>query len=808
MALRLLPLRAQSGRPAGVSERRSPVGSVGWRQRLRLQTTRSRLAAGAFVAYLAIYALWQLIHFGPADQQQLLSNVFFFPIDAAAILACWQASRRSLASPRLRRSWQVLAVAVSCQFLGDLVYTAYELAGASAYPSVADAFYLSFYPFVLVALLRLPVARLHAGARMRMWVDLALTSLGGAAAFSYVVLGPTALADNGNTLQSIFTVAYPVGDLVLLVGLAALLLRGSAPSARRSLSLITTGLAFFVTADLIYGYQTLHAGYVDGSWLDALWFSAIVLFAVAGLAQGPVDGPELIAPSRERISWLPYAAVAGGFGLLIFANRHDHLFPSLLMALVAITLAGLVSIRQFLTQRDALRAQARIAFQAVHDGLTLLPNRTLLLERLAQVLDRRKRLGTHVAVLLLDVDDFKLINDTLGHAAGDELLVALATRLTAVTRAGETVGRLGGDEFCLVAEGEFADGQESALAERVLAVFAEPFTIHDQHRTLSGSVGIALSNGGATRPEDLVRDADTAMYRAKESGKNRHDLFDDDLRSELLRHVALSEALGRTLQAGRLTLEFQPICVQPIVDASDGSVLAVEALARWTEDTFGSVPPAEFIPLAEKNGLIVPLGRAVLDQACAELARRRAIDPTDLPLGIFVNCSPRELHEPDYCAVVLETLAAHDLQPGDLAIELTERVFIDEHDRQTGASLDELTASGVRLVLDDFGTGYSALASLKRFPLAALKIDRFFIQSIERTHDEAPVTRSIVALGQALGMLVIAEGVESEFQLSFLRSIGCEAVQGYLTGRPEPAGGQAGATSFGKARAQAERLFA
>jgi EAL domain-containing protein (putative c-di-GMP-specific phosphodiesterase class I) len=272
------------------------------------------------------------------------------------------------------------------------------------------------------------------------------------------------------------------------------------------------------------------------------------------------------------------------------------------------------------------------------------------------------------------------------------------------------------------------------------------------------------------------------MYRAKSSGKGGYDIFDGQLRAELVRHVELRNALEHALRDGMLDLHYQPI-----VDTASGRKLAVEALCRWHDSRFGEVGPDEFVQLAERSGLIVPLGRTVLNKAIGQLAAWRSADPTVLPLGIFVNVSAGELRRPDYCPFVLDLLRRHGLQARDLAVELTERTLIDDDEPASVATLEALAAAGVRLVLDDFGSGYSALASLKRFPLSALKLDRLFTAAIGSDQSEAPITRAVVALGAALGLLVIAEGVETPAQLAFLHSLGCPAVQGYLLGRPQPA---------------------
>jgi diguanylate cyclase (GGDEF)-like protein/PAS domain S-box-containing protein len=428
------------------------------------------------------------------------------------------------------------------------------------------------------------------------------------------------------------------------------------------------------------------------------------------------------------------------------------------------------------TERHLL--ETRLRHQALHDSLTGLPNRALLSDRIAQALARGERNHAGVAVLLLDVDDFKIVNDTLGHAAGDALLVELAHRVQALLRESETIARLGGDEFAVVAEGVNSERGLTIVSERVLTAFSKPFALSGSKRHLTGSVGVALAEPGSDA-ESLLRDADTAMYRAKTGGGGAIQLFGAELRQELLHTFELSRALGDVLRHDGLEVHYQPI-----VNLAGGNLLALEALVRWPDDHGGFHDTESFVHVAEETGLINPLGRFVLTQAAEQAAAWRKLRPDAVPLGVFVNVSPRELSERHFVRFLTETLNARGLSAADIALELTERAFIEDTNKVLIANLEELTTAGVRLVLDDFGTKYSALQSLKRFPLAALKLDRVFIGAIAAPGDEAPVTTAVVGLGRALGLTVIAEGVETALQLDYLRALDCDAVQGYLLGRP------------------------
>lgn len=427
------------------------------------------------------------------------------------------------------------------------------------------------------------------------------------------------------------------------------------------------------------------------------------------------------------------------------------------------------------------RLQEQLAHQAFHDPLTGLPNRALLLDRLSNALARAGRTGGPVAVILLDLDDFKLVNDSLGHESGDRLLRQVAGRLPQALRGGDTAARLGGDEFAFVFDRLGDEREVVAVAERILAELQAPFDLGATTQEVTASLGIVVAHPGEA-PSTILRNADMAMYSAKASNKGGFEIFDDGMRRRLLRELELKNALAEAIRTEQLQVHYQPI-----VALDTGRVLAFEALARWRHPKLGWIQPNEFIPVAEANGLIAPLGRIVLAQAARQAALWDRRHPGALPLGVFVNVSPAELATPGYATGLRATLTELHLPPARLGIEVTERTFLDDHDDDIAQNLAQLTAMGVRLSLDDFGTGYASLASLNRFPFATVKIDRYFLRTIGDTADAAPFSNAIVRLGNALGLTVIAEGVETAVQADYLRSVGCHAAQGYLYGRPQPA---------------------
>jgi diguanylate cyclase (GGDEF)-like protein/PAS domain S-box-containing protein len=433
---------------------------------------------------------------------------------------------------------------------------------------------------------------------------------------------------------------------------------------------------------------------------------------------------------------------------------------------------------------DRKRAERALAHQALHDHLTGLPNRVLLNDRLALALARCGRSECFVAVVFLDLDRFKVVNDSLGHEAGDRVLCAVSARLQNVLRPADTLARFGGDEFVVVCDEIAGPAEATRIARRVLDALADPVDVGDESVPVGASVGVALAREPAeTTAEGLLRDADAAMYRAKERGRGRIELFDEGMRSRLVTRLGEERRLRLAVARDELDLHFQPV-----IDLPGGEVVAVEALVRWRHPERGLVLPAEFIPLAEESGIIAELGQWVLEEGCRQAGGwARALGP-DRSLEVAINLSTRQLGEPDLSKRVSALLDRHRLRPGGVALclEITES-FLLEDPVATGTVLDELRALGVRLSIDDFGTGYSSLAYLRRFPLDTLKIDRTFVRGLGSDPDSRSIASAIVELAHALGLEVVAEGVEEHQQLDVLVELGCDRAQGYLFGRPVPA---------------------
>ncbi len=444
------------------------------------------------------------------------------------------------------------------------------------------------------------------------------------------------------------------------------------------------------------------------------------------------------------------------------------------------TVEGLVLTTRDVTHRVALEEQ--LVHRAFHDGLTGLANRALFTNRVEQALLRASRDAQRTAVLFLDLDDFKEINDSLGHAAGDSLLTQGADRLRACLRAGDTAARLGGDEFAVLLEGCHDDGEEAMhVAERISNAFARPFVLEDREAFATASVGIAISSG-TENGDDLLRNADLAMYLAKKRGKARVERFANHMHEEVVERLDLLADLRYAIERDELQLEYQPI-----VDLATRSVSGLETLVRWDHPRRGRIPPADFIPIAEQSGLIVPIGRWVMLHACAHARHWSRSLPDMPPVTVTVNLSARQLGDEHLIDDVANALRVAGLQRDQLVLELTESTLLANSEETVGI-LTALKRLGVRLAIDDFGTGYSSLSYLHRFPVDVLKIDKSFVEGVAGGPGASALASAVIALGNSLGLRTVAEGIESEAQYAVLSSLGCKFGQGYLFSHPLPPG--------------------
>ena len=509
-------------------------------------------------------------------------------------------------------------------------------------------------------------------------------------------------------------------------------------------------LAYFVPSDL-----TLDHSYV--TFIPVVWIAVRYGFAWSAAA---------ILAINVFIAFfaLPKMGQAEGFALQ---------FGLLTLTFISVLTSAVVT--------GWNRSEARLRHHAFHDPLTDLPNRALLLDRLEQALSRNRRNAQMFAVLFVDLDHFKSINDSHGHAVGDAVLKRVAATLQGSVRPGDTVARLGGDEFVVVLEKVEDLSEAVAVSDRVRAALEQPQLIADQQLSVATSIGIALDADGEQSPADLLRSADTALGRAKTAGRARYAVFDQAMHDEALERLQLENDLRRALERGEFVLHYQPIMLLGLDPALGDRVIGAEALLRWRHPARGLVPPNLFIPLAEATGLIVPIGAWVMREAFRQVkAWHEAGSPH---LYMSVNLSARQLQHPDLVAQVEETLAACQLQAGHVVLELTESMLM-KGIGETLAHLGALRERGVSIAIDDFGTGYSSLAYLKTLPISTLKIDRSFLLGLPSDERDVSIVRAILGLAYNMRLKVVAEGVETKEQAHFLQEHGCAQGQGYLFSRP------------------------
>jgi diguanylate cyclase (GGDEF)-like protein len=468
--------------------------------------------------------------------------------------------------------------------------------------------------------------------------------------------------------------------------------------------------------------------------------------------------------------------VGPGLAMARELTQHDLVtaFDALLMGLVSV----LVLWRIVRATRQRQLAEAKLTRSALYDQVTGLPNRRLLLDRLQQAIARLARGGTGIALYFLDLDRFKEVNDGMGHAAGDLLLAAVGDRLSRSLRPVDTVARLGGDEFVILCESVGSHEDAARTATRIEEAFSRPFDVGGGEAFVTASIGISMASTSGITAEALLRDADAAMYRSKEEGRNRFEFFDAAMRSDAVSRLDTLNELHRAVERKEFRLQYQPL-----VHLETGAIIGSEALIRWQHPERGTVVPEEFIPLAEASGLIVPIGSWVMEEAIAQAQRWHRSGGPLADSGLGVNISAVQLREPDFIKRLDRLIGASGIDPGRLYMELTESMLIDDTEALL-ETVQAMRACGVHVALDDFGTGYSSLSYLSRFRVDSLKIDRSFVAGLGTDTEDTVIVETIIAMARTLEMVTIGEGIETEQQANLLRDMGCTFGQGNHFGRP------------------------
>jgi diguanylate cyclase (GGDEF)-like protein len=708
---------------------------------------------------LAAHVVYTSTGLGGAGADLVINRIGANVVLTAAAALCLVRARTA---HRARGAWLAIAVAVAFYAAGNTYYSAVLYGAADPpFPSPADAGWLAFYPvaYLCVGLIvRDSVLRFHASV----WLDGLVVALAVAGAGAAVVVVPILAGADGPTAAVITTAAYPLGDLVLLsltIGMVALhSWRGRVPLV------LAAGFATFAIADTLHFLRVAADTFETGTVLDSLWVVGAALMALAAWQQPQKTGAEL---GGGAMLVMPV-----GFGLValtVLTVAGIRPVEPVAVALAAAAV-GASMLRTALAYRE-LRGLAETRRQAATDDLTDLPNRRAFDRSLRAAIDGAAARDATLAIMVIDLDHFKDLNDTLGHHAGDLVLEQVGPRLRSALRGEDLLARLGGDEFAILLHG--AEAAEAA-GPRIAAALEQCFSIDGIELQVAASVGVALYPEHGTDAETLMQRADVAMYVAKErrTGIETYARERDRHTRERLELIA---DLRAAVHARELVVHYQPK-----IDVRTGDVTGAEALLRWPHPSRGLIPPNDFIPLAEQTGVMRPLTDFVLNEAVRQTAAWRA---AGLDLDVAVNISATNLLDHGWADAVAAILAAHGLPARHLILEITEDVIMAEPERSL-AAIQTLANAGVRVSIDDFGTGYSSLAYLKRLPVAEIKIDRAFVRDIATDPADAAIVAAVVGLGQRLGLAVVAEGVEGPDAFGRLKTYGTDSVQGFLFSPP------------------------
>jgi len=715
--------------------------------------------------------------------------------------------------------WVLLATGLALSATGDWIWVVLSMGfGIEPFPSIADAFYLSSTAFLVAGLLTLMRGRVPGGDRAGL-LDALIVAVGVGLLSWVFVMAPIVAAGATSFQEVAVALAYPVADVLLLGVLARLFL---VPGRRvPAFYLLVGAVVATLVADYVYAFLAIGDVYQTGQLVDGGWLLAMAAWGAAALHPSMREVAEPIQPAEIRFSFWRLAVLAGASlmapAVLViqWAMGTPLDVPVIatgcvvLFLLVIARLGGVVTdLRSTLRQRRILEEE--LERRSLTDPLTGLANRVLFHERLEHALDQRE--GA-VAVLFIDLDDFKTVNDAYGHDAGDTVLRSVANDIRRALRPGDTAARLGGDEFAVLLEGKLSAYESGQIAERMLSAIQTPTNIlsGDMSRdyTIGASVGISLGTHGVSDAQQLMREADIAMYVAKGQGKGRFTVFEPTTHAPVLRSLELRTDLEAAIREGQFELHYQPI-----INLANGSLAGMEALVRWRHPVRGLLSPAEFVPLAEATGAIVPLGRWILEDAIYEAATWDRIPeyagkvffgPVPEPssggsspwagigaLGahrsrpfVSVNLSAIQLTESDFASTVATLLNSSGLSAADLVLETTESTRLDSE--SAAEMLRHLRLLGLRLAIDDFGTGYASLSQLRRIPFDIVKIDRTFVAAMSRGSRSEAMVSGVVDLASRLNILVVAEGIETAAQLDRLHEMGCILGQGYHFSAPMPA---------------------
>lgn len=732
-------------------------------------------------------------------------------------------------SMRLALAWYAFSASFLINAAGELLWSIFEISHHPiSYPPVINLIFLLSPPFFLAGVFLLPRKRSSLKETFKKGLDSSIIILSVLFVFWTLILGPQTLATSQETaFVSSISIVFTVRDVLLIWTLALLFYEQIEKQDNRPLLLLAVGANFLVIADIFFLLQMMEDLYLSGGLLDLVWALGYFFCMLAAMMQIKLVSPEglpgtwynsFLSSVLEKLEqWSPYYPYLFAFTpfiIIIAVPGHSSPTDNFLLALWAGGIILLVFIRQALSiqenaalnknlnralmqvhnktkaleetnlklQNEIIEHQfskKQLAYKALHDPLTGLPNRAFLLERLGVILDFSQRYReAEFAVLYMDCDHFKVVNDSLGHSVGDQLLIQIASRLESCVRASDMVGRIGGDEFVILLCEQCDTAGISRIANRILHEFSKPFKLVNEKKTsISVSIGIIEKLGGYQNPDDILRDADIAMYYAKTNGRNHFEFYKQGMRERFILKLENEHDLHTALERNEFELHYQPI-----LSLKDLRLAGFEALIRWRHPSRGLIPPLDFIPICEDTGLIHKVGDWVLQEACTQAVKWHTENPAFQNLNIHVNISGSQVRRPHFVQHVTQVIKTTGIRPKTLHLEVTENVFI-RNSKLALQTFQKLKEIGVEFELDDFGSGYSSLQYLHNFPIRNMKIDRSFIQAIQPGQDPG-IIRAILSLAHNLGLRLTAEGIENQHQLNELARFGCHFGQGFLFSKP------------------------
>ncbi|NLF51106.1 MAG: EAL domain-containing protein [Leptolinea sp.] len=779
-----------------------------------------------FIAMIFVINIAILL-FPPDDYTRMFISDIEAPlIGLGALLALMQAAYRTRKVwPEMARAWLFLSLAQALMVIGDILWAVLELGlDEVPYPSIADVFYLLFYPLLMIAVLWFPVQKQESFGLLKRTLDFFSIILALLAFFWIYIIGP--VIESVMRLpywEKFLGLAYPIGDLIVVGAVSVLVYNRLDRKTGGPIVLILAGLFVMIVTDVIFSIQSIEGTYQSGGIIDLGWVIQYILFWLAALWQIHIShessnlskaSSNLSDMANTLFSYIPLVGLLAAAGMMYHSSIENLMMSTGVLLIVTIVLWVIVLFRQIVTgletrrlfrqvdnsldtvdkQANELeaanrvleleiaerkRAEERLVFDALHDFLTHLPNRALFIDRLDMAINRTRRLADiPYSVLFLDLDQFKQINDTKGHAAGDELLVLVAKRVSDCVRVNDTVARIGGDEFIILLENAGDDANVFNMAERILDSFKQPFPLAGENIHISVSIGVIVSLTDYENSNDVLRDADIAMYHAKSEGKSRSAIFLPEMRTQTMQRMLIENELRYAIEYSEFRLLYQPLYT-----LIDHRLVGFEALIRWHNPRMGLVCPDVFIPVAEETGLIIGIGDWVLNEACTQMKKWHKAYPGFDHLSINVNISGRQFAAADFVEKLQNTLKQTGLKPECLKLEITESVLLVGQQMESNL-FGSLRDMGVHLQIDDFGTGYSSLSYLQHIPVDVIKIDRSFIQEILHGEKYVELLRAIIRMAHSLGMETTAEGIESEDQRGLLEKMGCNYGQGYLFAKP------------------------